>query len=113
MRGLSANVANMSPSIRVNALAPLWTLTGMVPEDLMKKYNVATQPPEAVARSAALLMADADRRAQTIMSVQSKYIEIDRLVLTALAKATSMGTENQARDENMQKMMNDALMSKK
>ena len=63
--------------IRINALAPCWTATKMIPGDFLQSVGVGFQGPEIVARSAALLMADQSRHGQLIYSEEGRYMEID------------------------------------
>ncbi|KAK8210408.1 hypothetical protein IWZ01DRAFT_278313 [Phyllosticta capitalensis] len=63
--------------IRINALAPCWTATKMIPSDFLQSVGVGFQGPETVARSAALLMADQSRHGQLIYSEEGRYMEID------------------------------------
>lgn len=63
--------------IRINALAPCWTATKMIPGDFLQSVGVGFQGPETVARSAVLLMADQSRHGQLIYSEEGRYMEID------------------------------------
>lgn len=82
MRGLGVNLDKLpNRNIRINSLAPLWTATGMVPEQKMADIGVATQTPDAVARSAALLMADTNRHAQVVLSKRGQFVEIGQALL--------------------------------
>uniref|UniRef100_L2FFT5 Short chain dehydrogenase n=1 Tax=Colletotrichum fructicola (strain Nara gc5) TaxID=1213859 RepID=L2FFT5_COLFN len=82
-RGLFSLLGAASLPIRVNTLAPTWTDSSVLPDlkGLMKKIGVELQPAEAVARGAALLMADASRNGQVIHVQLGKYKEIDESVL--------------------------------
>ena len=112
MRGMYANLASdpSTSKIRINAVAPLWTVTGLVPKDLMEKIGVATQGPEVVARSTALLMADEERTAQVISSKRGIFREVDRAILTATMQATDAGPEDAPPDHASRKKMEELLM---
>ncbi|KAF1810405.1 NAD(P)-binding protein [Eremomyces bilateralis CBS 781.70] len=65
-------------NIRVNSIAPSWTATGLVPEELRVALGDMMQGPEVVARSTANLMADSSRDGQLIYSWQGRHMEIER-----------------------------------
>lgn len=81
IRGITRALNLTQLPIRVNGVAPSWTLTGIVPQQLLAEAGIRAQPPEVVAKSVALLMADQSRRAQLIFSVEGKYAEVDEAVL--------------------------------
>ena len=81
MRGMVPTLKAAGTSVRINAVAPSWTATGLIPKPFLEKSGVAWQGPEAVARSVALLMADATRNGQLIYSVEGRYKEIEEGVL--------------------------------
>lgn len=83
MRGLTALLQPNIP-IRVNAISPSWTATGLVPEGFVAKAaGIVSQPASVVARSVAILMADAQRSGQLIYSVDGKYSEAEGTLLQA------------------------------
>ncbi|KAK5945466.1 hypothetical protein PMZ80_002671 [Knufia obscura] len=85
MRGITPLLQPSIP-IRVNCIAPSWTTTGLVPEGFIEKTTgVGTQTPNVVARSVAILMADAGRNGQLIYSVEGKYSEAEGTLLKAAA----------------------------
>lgn len=85
MRGLVPILLPDIP-IRINAIAPSWTTTGLVPEHVIESVvGIGTQPPAAVARSVAILMADRQRNGQLIYSVQGRYSEIESTMLKMAA----------------------------
>ena len=70
--------------IRVNAIAPSWTRTGLVPEGAIEQYaGVGTQSADVVARSVAVVMADEKRNGQLIYSAEGKYSEAEGTLLKA------------------------------
>jgi NAD(P)-dependent dehydrogenase (short-subunit alcohol dehydrogenase family) len=84
---LRALVSDMGPGtdipIRINGIAPSWTSTGIVSEQVCAKAGVPTQEPESAARSALILMADGSRHGEMIHSRQGKYFEIESHLLKA------------------------------
>lgn len=88
-RGLHPVIAAYGLPIRLNALAPTWTNSSVLPgmEDLMAKIGVELQPTSAVARAAALLMADTSRHGQNIHVQCGKFKEIDEAVILPVAEA--------------------------
>lgn len=81
MRGMRQVIEEEKLPVRINAVAPSWTQTGVVPEKIMNDLGVKTQPPSVVARGAALLMADDTRKAHLLRIDQGRYDEIDEAVL--------------------------------
>ena len=69
--------------IRVNAIAPSWTDTRIVPREALAGVGVKTQSAEVVARSVAVLAVDEARHGQTIYSSGGVYREVEGPVLKA------------------------------
>ena len=86
MRGMIPNLQAAELPIRINALAPSWTLTGLVPEAMVNAFGDAVQTPDVVARSAAVLMADKSRQGQMIYSVTGRFFEIEEGMLLKTTK---------------------------
>ena len=76
VRGL-VHKLEVEGKIRLNAVAPSWTQTGMVPTEAIKAMGVNVQSPEAVARSVVLLFADEGRHGEVIYSSQERFKEIN------------------------------------
>lgn len=94
MRGLT-NITYPALPIRVNAVAPDWTSTGIVNEEFVKVIEASgsgTQEPEAVARSVGLLMADRSRHGQLLYSARGEFKEIDGLLLGNIPEICGTGT---------------------
>ncbi|WPG98927.1 putative oxidoreductase ykvo [Acrodontium crateriforme] len=87
MRGNVTNLNNLAtssphaPRIRINAIAPSWTSTGMVNEAQMAALGIKCQSAEAVALLVALLMVDETRQGQMIYSSLGRFWEIEEGVL--------------------------------
>lgn len=79
MRGVVPNIQARGLALRVNCIAPSWTLTGMVTQKHLEAGGIvaASQPAEAAARSALLLMADESRQGQMIYSAKGEFIEVE------------------------------------
>jgi NAD(P)-dependent dehydrogenase (short-subunit alcohol dehydrogenase family) len=75
LRGVGGQIDS---NIRVNAVAPSWTATGMVPAEAIRSMGVPVQEPEAVARSVVLLFADQERYGEVIYSWDGKFREINK-----------------------------------
>ena len=75
IRGL---VREFEGTLRLNAIAPSWTDTGIVPADFFESVGVLPQTPEAVARSVVLLFADQQRHGDVIYSWDNKFKEVNR-----------------------------------
>jgi hypothetical protein len=77
---LRAMHENLYPNlpVRINAVAPSWTETGVVPKELIAvigQENV--QSPDVVARSVICLMADQGRHGQMIHSEKGIFRELE------------------------------------
>ncbi|KAK5173626.1 uncharacterized protein LTR77_002307 [Saxophila tyrrhenica] len=106
MRNLDANLKDSN--IRVNCITPLWTASGLVPAEMMKEHlGIISQPPEAAARSALLLMADGERRGQTMFSKRSMFKEIDSIAMKAMVEAVAPGPGDVPADEAKGKAFNE------
>ncbi|KAK3717203.1 hypothetical protein LTR37_005912 [Vermiconidia calcicola] len=102
MRGIVPNLQTANLPIRVNAIAPSWTITGLVPEGVVDQFkDVQWQGPDAVARSVAILMADQARQGQLIFSMGGRFIEIEESKLLPVA-ASIVGENNE--DKVIEKM---------
>ncbi|EMC97077.1 hypothetical protein BAUCODRAFT_437377 [Baudoinia panamericana UAMH 10762] len=82
IRGLVPNLEKAGLPIRINGIAPSWTRTGLVPAGLLEAIGAQSQSAEVVARSVALLMADARRQGQLIWSDRGNYLEIEQPMLS-------------------------------
>ncbi|KAF4537024.1 putative short-chain dehydrogenase reductase sdr protein [Lasiodiplodia theobromae] len=63
---LRAIPAHRNPAIRINTLAPSWTVTNMVPAALAQ-LGANMQEPDVVARAAGLLLVDSARHNQVVL----------------------------------------------
>lgn len=71
-------VARLEGKIRLNAVAPSWTDTGLVPKEPIAALGVDVQDASAAARSVVLLFADRTRHGDVIYSRAGDYWEINR-----------------------------------
>lgn len=74
IRGMVGKVVG---EVRINAIAPSWTDTGIIPGDFFRSIGVIPQPAEAVARSVVLLFADESRHGDVIYSWNSQFREVN------------------------------------
>ncbi|KAI1117749.1 short chain dehydrogenase [Nemania sp. NC0429] len=84
MRGLHAALGAQdatATTVRVNALAPSWTGSGMVPAEPFNSAGIHTQTAGDVARAAAGLMADGARRGNLVHVDHGVYKEVDEALL--------------------------------
>ncbi|KAK5146480.1 hypothetical protein LTR32_001938 [Rachicladosporium monterosium] len=102
MRGMVPNLERSGVPLRINALAPGWTETGMVPKGVIEAAGQATQSPDVVARSVALLMADEAYQGKLIYSNQGKYWEIEDAMLKTVVDI--MGANDDAVMDKVMKM---------
>lgn len=66
--------------VRINAVAPSWTGSGLVPEKYLTRLGIFTQSPDVVARAAAGLMVDKSRSGHLIHVDHGIYKEVDEAV---------------------------------
>jgi len=85
MRGIVPLLKDSDVPLRINAIAPGWTLTGMVPKEAIEAAGGRTQTPDVAARSVAVLMADTARQGELIYSEQGKFIELESALLKVIA----------------------------
>ncbi|KAL5333478.1 hypothetical protein BJX70DRAFT_61026 [Aspergillus crustosus] len=73
-------LADSSPGrkIRLNAIAPSWTATGIVPAELLKSRGATVQEPEDVAKSVVLLFGHEERHGEVIYSWGGRYCELNK-----------------------------------
>lgn len=77
--GIIRGIGNLlRDEIRLNAVAPSWTATGMVPSDFIEAMGVAVQSPDVVARSVVLLFADEQRHQEVIYSWNGQCREVNK-----------------------------------
>ncbi|KAI0190721.1 hypothetical protein EV127DRAFT_79136 [Xylaria flabelliformis] len=81
VRGVHAALSAQNVPVRINGVAPSWTGTGIVIDRLFQKLGLYTQPPDAVARAVAMLMADESRRGHQIHVDHGIYKEIDEALM--------------------------------
>ncbi|KAK3053932.1 hypothetical protein LTR09_005212 [Extremus antarcticus] len=103
MRGIVPNIETAGLPIRVNAISPSWTKTGLVPQSVVDMFpDVTWQGPDAAARSVAILMADESKQGQLIYSVGGRFMEIEQSSLLPVA-AEIVGEANE--DKMILRMM--------
>ncbi|KAL3454704.1 hypothetical protein BJX65DRAFT_301335 [Aspergillus insuetus] len=66
------------PRVRLNAIAPSWTATGLVPRDVLVAMGIEVQESEVVARSVIMLWNDEKRHGEVVYSWGGRYVEINR-----------------------------------
>jgi NAD(P)-dependent dehydrogenase (short-subunit alcohol dehydrogenase family) len=98
MRGMHTLLGAADLPIRINAIAPSWTYSGLVPRELLDVVGIQGQPPEAAARSALILMADGTRTGQLMHSAHERFKEIEESIF-ASAVLQVIGTDEPTEDE--------------
>ena len=64
--------------IRVNAVAPAWTETAILPSEVMQSIKKGEyQSPDVVARSVVLLMADRERHGDLLYVDRGRFTELE------------------------------------
>lgn len=89
--GILRGIGNLlDGAIRLNAVAPSWTATGMVPKEFIEAMDVAVQSPDIVARSVVLLFADEGRHQEVIYSWDGQCREVNKAEGGLLAMAEEL-----------------------
>lgn len=78
MRGLLPHTSRLPVPIRINCIAPNWTKSGLVTEDIVAPTGFGLSTPEEVARSVGLLMTDKARNGEVIFVDGGRYWEIGK-----------------------------------
>lgn len=76
LRGLTEDTISLG-GVRLNAVAPSWTDTGMVPRALLESVDARVQDPEKVACAVARLFGDEERHGQLVYIWDGRYFEIN------------------------------------
>ena len=77
MRSLTQHLHPALP-LRINAIAPSWTATGIIPPGAVGAIGEAEfQSSDVPARSAVLLMADGKRHGEMVFSEKGKLVELE------------------------------------
>ncbi|SMQ53058.1 unnamed protein product [Zymoseptoria tritici ST99CH_3D7] len=97
-RGLLPNLIEQNLPIRVNAIGPSWTETGLVPKELCQAAGIESQSADVVGRQVCVLMADGERQGQFIYSAGGRNYEIEQSVLLPAAVSATGGVEVQEQE---------------
>ncbi|KAI7234998.1 hypothetical protein KC330_g4500 [Hortaea werneckii] len=108
MRGLLPALDAAGLPIRINALAPDWTATGIIPPQLIGVLGDQIQGPEVVAKAAALCMVDQDRQGQLIYSRGGVHREVEEGVLMPAGREI-VGKGAQGDDAMLERMMRELM----
>lgn len=77
MRSLTQHLQPTIP-LRINAIAPSWTATGIIPPNAVAAIGEAEfQSPDVPAQSAVLLMADGKRHGEMVFSERGRFAELE------------------------------------
>ncbi|KAI7281237.1 hypothetical protein KC345_g4216 [Hortaea werneckii] len=108
MRGILPALSAAELPIRVNALAPDWTATGILPPQLVRILGSQIQGPEVVAEAAALCMVDQARQGQLIYSRGGVHREVEEGVLMPAGREI-VGKGGQGDDAMLERMMRELM----
>ncbi|KAJ5924363.1 hypothetical protein N7466_008550 [Penicillium verhagenii] len=98
--------------VRINAVAPSWTDTGIMPAALFQSVGVGVQSPEVVARSVVLLFADEKRHGDVLYSWDGNYREINNSPGGLLEGAERL-LDNAANEQNAILRIREAFLKAK
>ncbi|KAJ5683512.1 hypothetical protein N7462_006677 [Penicillium macrosclerotiorum] len=107
IRGLGIQ---MEGNIRLNAVAPSWTATAIVPFDFIESIGVKVQSAEAVARSVVLLFADKQRHGEVIYSWDGLYREVNKADGGLLSMAEKLLDNSHNEESVMRKLREQAIL---
>ncbi|KAB8209877.1 hypothetical protein BDV34DRAFT_221381 [Aspergillus parasiticus] len=111
--GLMRSLVGQAPgNVRVNAIAPSWTTTGLVPAEFLASLGVITQDPGVVARSVAFLFAESTRNGHLIYSWEGNYKEIEQAEGGLLSTVKDILGNPVSEDEVLQRMKEKASTGK-
>ncbi|KAI7468095.1 hypothetical protein KC351_g13769 [Hortaea werneckii] len=108
MRGILPALGAAELPIRINALAPDWTATGIISPQLMGILGSQIQGPEVVAEAAALCMVDQARQGQLIYSRGGVHREVEEGVLMPAGREI-VGKGGQGDDAMLERMMRELM----
>lgn len=86
MRGLNVSLKHAGLPIRINVIAPSWTVSGLLPAGMVEMTGVPSQSASVIARATAFLMADHSRTGEMIYAVKGQYFEVEKSVLLPAVK---------------------------
>lgn len=88
LRSLSVLTNTPEIPVRINAVAPSWTMTGMIPlsAEEFDKIGVVSQSPHAVAKGIVYLACDQARHGQCLYSSGGRYVEMEGPMHEAMLK---------------------------
>jgi NAD(P)-dependent dehydrogenase (short-subunit alcohol dehydrogenase family) len=104
--GMIRGLCNLlgSKDIRLNAVAPSWTATALVPPEYIAAMGGTVQTPEVVARSVALLFSEDHRHGDVIYSWEGHYREINNAEGGLLSTAARLLGNADNEESVMQKL---------
>ncbi|UPL00595.1 hypothetical protein LCI18_011529 [Fusarium solani-melongenae] len=94
MRAMRQNLVAQNIPIHINGIGPSWTSTGLT-GGIFIQLGVLAQSPEAVARGAAILMADKSRHGHLLHIANGKYKEVDEAILLPAYEKILDGSESE------------------
>ncbi|KAJ5519964.1 hypothetical protein N7463_000417 [Penicillium fimorum] len=97
--------------VRLNAVAPSWTATGMIDAGFIEGLGVGVQGPDAVARSVALLFNDHQRHGDVIYSWDGKYLEVNKAEGGFLAAADRLLVNSDNEETVVWKMREEKMIA--
>lgn len=103
--GIIRGIGNlMGETVRLNAIAPSWTATAMVPTELVEELGGVVQPAAAVAKGVVLLFTDEQRHQEVIYSWGGRYREVNKAEGGLLAVAEKL-LENGVNEERVMQQL--------
>ncbi|KAI0157687.1 short chain dehydrogenase, partial [Xylariaceae sp. FL1272] len=110
LRGMYKRLSLTSLPIRINAVAPSWTASHMVQDNILSNLSIYHQPASMVAKAVVCLMADGQRNGQLIHVDHGVYREIDESLLLPAYKGVKHA-ETGDEDDDFMKIEKEMLES--
>ncbi|PLN83707.1 short-chain dehydrogenase [Aspergillus taichungensis] len=100
LHGLTGNSA-----LRINAIAPSWTASGIVIREVLETLGAKVQDAEVVARSVLKLFVDVDRHGEMLYSWNGRFFEINKANGGLLDSAARLLPDTVSEDEIMTRLV--------
>ncbi|KAL4892705.1 hypothetical protein BDV59DRAFT_202452 [Aspergillus ambiguus] len=106
LRGLTDDLEQSTAptAVRLNAVAPSWTATGLVPREVIESMGAVVQEPEAVAKGVVTLFGEPARHGELLYIWDSRYFEINKAEGGLLDSTLKMLPVPVAEDEIMRRL---------
>ncbi|PKY01561.1 short-chain dehydrogenase [Aspergillus campestris IBT 28561] len=95
----------LESTLRINAIAPSWTASGIVIREVVETLGAEVQDAEVVARSVLKLFVDFDRHGEILYSWNGRFFEINKAKGGLLDSAAKLLPDTVSEDEIMTRLV--------